>query len=151
MWTDLKLLAPPSICHSTMNSQTQCTFFCWVTWSCGLMCSHLMLESSLSYPVSSRTSKVSVIKKALVIYWWQEWMGGWMDEWVNEWCNSASFLGIILSNCQLWKQNPKFWYLRKFLSLSFLHLFFSDPDFLSPDCLSLSCSLSQEKFPILLN
>lgn len=149
MWTDLKLLAPPTICHSTMNSQTQCAFFCWVTWSCGLMCSHPMLESSLSYPISSRTSKVSVIKKALVIYWWQEWMGGWMDEWVNEWCNSASFLGIILT-VNFENKIPNF-----DTSGNSCHFLFCTCFFLTLISyhliVSIYCSLSQEKFPILLN
>ena len=133
-WTDLKLLAPLSKCHSTVNLQTRCSFFYWVPWPCF----HPVLESSLSHCVSSGTSKVSVIKEALDIYWWQEWVSRWIGEWMN---------GV--TQLQYWKLFLNFvksWYLRKFFSLSFLHIFF--PTVIS--CyllLFISHALSQEIFP----
>lgn len=137
-WTDLKLLAPLSKCHSTVNLQTQCSFFSWVPWPC----SRPMLESSLSHCVSSGTSKVSVIKEALDIYWWQEWVSGWIGEWMN---------GVTqLQYWELFVNFAKSWYLRKFFSLSFLHIFFSDRDFLLSASFSLSCAFSRN-FPILWN
>lgn len=95
--------------------------------------------------MSSGTSKVSVIKEALDIYWWQEWMSGWIGEWMNEWCDSVQYWKLFLNF-------EKGWYLRKFFSLSFLHIYIFFLTVIS--CyllLSLSHALSQEKFLILWN
>ena len=115
-----------------MNLQTQCSFFCWVPWLC--FCP--MLESSLSHHVSSGTSKVSVIKEALDIYWWQEWVSGWIGQWMN------GVTQFSTGNCfstlkRVDTSGNSFHFL-------FCILFFSDHDFLLSASFSLSCSFSRK-------